>query len=127
MNRDIVTRDTIIWGKYEKKKYMGGYRRFDDLPLDALKALIADKFIRLWEAQNDGSTVGEILQFMEKYPEYKAIGYAISLEREDYRVTLEGVYKDTEAASEDEMNDFMELFGAADELNTEGYMRAWFD
>lgn len=63
---------------------------------------------------------------MRMYPEYTSHGYAVSDTRDDYRVSIEGVEKGSPATTNNELRDYMGLFGLADEFN--GYtMYCWFD
>lgn len=127
LNRDVVTRDKMIFGSYESSKYCGGIRRFKGLNLDTLKMLVQKNFAEEEEAQNYAPTTAEIIEFMSKHEGYTAHGYAVSIERGDYRVTLEGVSKDRAADSAEELEEFKTLFKEADTLNTNAKMYCWFD
>lgn len=79
LNEDVNSRDIILFGEeFNSEEYLGGIRHFDRLTLGDLKKLIENKFIELEECQNDSPTTEEILQFIEKYPDYTAHGYAVS-------------------------------------------------
>ena len=127
LNENVKLRDEIIFGKYEPAKYMGGIRRFDNLNLDKLKELAVLNFINLEENQNYSPTIREFIEFVEKYPEYTVMGYTVSIERSDYRVSIEGIEKNSTAESETEETEFIELFGNADEFDSDNKMYAWFD
>ena len=128
LNKDVNSRDNIIFKEnYSPDKYLGGICRFERLSLKNLELLIDNKFIELNQCQNNSPTTEEILEFMKKYPKYTAHGYAVSLDREDYRVTLEGVEKNTSAESKEELEDFTKLFHLADDFITDSYMYCWFD
>ena len=127
LNRDVKTRDEIIFGKYESKAYKGGLRRFDNLSLEKLKKLVECKFIRLEECQNNSPSVREFIEFMEKYSGYTVMGYAISVKRTDYRVTLDGIEKREIVYSLDEVDEFESLFGDADDFDSYNALYAWFD
>lgn len=120
-------RDIIIFGKHDRKAYIGGMRRFENLSLDALKQLVDLNYINLNEKQNKCPSVREILEFMEKYPDYTTHGYVISAKRNDYRVSLEGVEKKTPAASLEERTDFDKLFKNPDEVVVLNRMYCWYD
>ena len=127
LNKNVQQRDEIIFGKYEPSSYMGGICRFEKLNLATLKQLVEHNFLCLDERQNCCPSVEEILHFMEKYPDYTTHGYAVSIERRDYRVSLEGVEKNSSASSKQEKSDFIKLFKYADEIYTKDKMFCWFD
>ena len=127
LNRDVQTRDELIFGKYDESKYSGGIRHFKDMSLSTLEKLVAQNFIDLDEQQNDSPTVQAILGFMRTYPDYTAHGYTVSIEREDYRVSLEGVAKEREADTIEELKGFMNMFRFADDFCTDNEMYCWFD
>ncbi len=120
-------RDEIIFGKYEPRFYTGGIRRFENLNLEKLKKLVDLKFVDVEEYQNDSPTIREFIKFMEKYPDYTVMGYVVSIERSDYRVSLDGIEKIAPAESKAEENEFIELFRNADDFNINDEMYAWFD
>ena len=127
LSRKILTRDEIIFPDgYQSKKYFGGVRHFNDLSLKSLERLVKENFIDLEERQNEAPSVGEIPEFMRKYPDYIALGYTVDVTRDDYRVSLEGVSKKSRADSEEEFEDFMALFKYADEIDTD-WICCWFD
>ena len=127
LNKNVQLRDEIIFGKYEPEKYTGGIRRFENLSIDKLKKLEELNFIELNEKQNDSPTVKEFIEFMEKYQDYLAMGYVVSIKRSDYRVSLDGIEKCSEALSDKEKAEFTELFSSADEFENSAEMYAWFD
>ena len=126
LNRREKQRDNIIFGNRDTKAYMGGIRHFENLSLDKLEELINGNFIDISDRQNAAPTIKEIYGFMKKYPAYTAHGYAVTVERDDYRVSLEGVSKERGADSSEELADFTELFEHADEFSTSP-MYCWFD
>lgn len=130
LNTDAKLRDEIIFGKYNEDNYsnLGEIKHFSKLSLDKLKKLIELNFILLDECQNDSPTTEEILNFMKNYPEYYAHGYTVGLQREDYRITLEGVAKDSDFDTDSEKADFLQLFRFADELAYDGQsVYCWYD
>ena len=127
LNKDVKQRDEIIFGKYEPELYAGGTRRFDGLSLKKLRRLVELNFIDLEDNQNNSPTVREFIEFMEKYPDYTVMGYTVSIDRDDYRVSLDGIEKRKVVYSEEEVDDFSSLFGDADEFDTGNAMYAWFD
>lgn len=127
MNKDIKLRDQIIFNGYDKKQYMGGIRHIPRISINILNSLIKLHFIDLNECQNNSPTTEEIFEFMQKYPKYYAHGYAVDISRDDYRITLEGVEKDSPFDSDIEAQDFEKLFGEADEIETNDTIYCWFD
>ena len=126
MNRNYILRDTIIFGK-DIPSY-NDICHFNELSLDQLKQLIDLEFIELDECQNDSPTTEEIYNFMKKYPNYTAHGYVVTINRKDYRTTLEGVEKQARFDSEQESEEFYKLFGSADELIVdEDNIYCWYD
>ena len=127
LNKDVRTRDELIFGEYDREAYSGGVRHFENLSLATLEKLVANNFIDLDDAQNVCPCVKAILGFMRTYPDYTAHGYTVSIEREDYRISLEGVAKDCEADSIEELNGFVNMFRFADDFCIDGEMYCWFD
>ena len=121
-------RDRILFGeRYESKKYSGGIRYFDDLDYDRLKTLLDQKLADLEEQHNCAPEIGEIAEFLDKHKNFTAHGYAVSPERDDFRVSLEGVECGDEYSKQD-MLDFVELFRFADEFSIDDTgMYCWFD
>ena len=132
LNRDQKTRDKVIWGDVEPS-YTGGICNFKVLTSDQLERLIEENFINLFERQNNSPSVEQFREFLKKHPDMVAHGYAVGLEREDYRVTIEGVcFAGKQAASQQLMEDFEELclgdkFGSGpDSMNIES-LYCWWD
>ena len=128
LNKDIATRDKLIFGKYRPNIYEhnGGIQYYEEMSLATLRLLLDKKFIDPEERQNLAPSVQEIYDFMLKYPQYKAHGYAVSDKRDDYRVSIEGVIKGKKTDSPQEFQEFRELFKYADEFNP-NTMYVWFD
>lgn len=107
---------------------MGGVERFDNLSADTLQTLIDEGFADPDDTQNNSPSLQEILDFIREYPEFKAHGYAVSPERDDYRVSLEGVAGVVERSS-DAFSEFVDMFRDADafEISESGNCYAWYD
>lgn len=126
-NKDIETRDKLIWGRYRPRKYaFGGTISFQGMNVKTLRKLINQNFADPEEKQNFAPSIGEIYDFMCTYPAYTCHGYAVSADRDDYRVSIEGVEKGDKTYSVEEFQDYMKLFSNADELNF-NTMYCWFD
>lgn len=127
LNPNIKMRDEIIFGEYSKENYVANEREFFDLQLSQLEKLISNNFISNVESHNESPTTSEFLEFMKLYPEYKAIGFVISDQREDYRVTITGLQKESGAETIEELKDFVMLCRCADVFSVEGKMYSNWD
>lgn len=129
-NDDYKTRDRLIFGKdmdYRGKKHGETYS-FKDMDATLLKTLIAEKFIRPDETQNNSPMTSEILEMIENVPQVRAHGYVVSPHRRDYRMTLEGI--EAIGVSLDDMEYLILACRCADEFRLnlkDGYIRAWWD
>ena len=133
MNNDVKRRDEIIWGEYNPKRYnMGGCCRLE-MGADKFKQLIQEGFLDLYENQNNSPTTIEFQKYIEgceDWVEFEA--YAIGPERDDYRVTIEGINIWIPADQTEKLCEFVEAFRDADEfsVNTDEngfHLRAWWD
>lgn len=100
---------------------------FHDFDAITLKQLIKAGFLDPKSTQNYSPTAEEFVAFMERYPQFKAHGYIVSLERDDARITVEGIHgtvNDLEEACS-----FANAFHYADEfiMMPRGYARVWWD
>ena len=127
LNKNYEERDTILFGGYDETQYTGGIRRFENLDAVHLKKLIELKFIDNNDRQNMAPSTEKIMKFISRYKGYTVHGYAVSPERDDYRISIEGVYKNKPAESYAERHEFNTLFADADELETNEKMYCWFD
>ena len=67
------------------------------------------------------------LPFLRRNPEFTAHGYAVDWNREDARISLEGVQR-LAPFSKKEMADFIQTFNGADEIDaSEEYLYCWYD
>lgn len=127
LNKDIVSRDKIIFGKYRPNKYkFGGIQKFEGMDVKTLKTLIDNNFADPEDRQNLAPSIQEIYDFMEMYPKYTAHGYAVSDQRDDYRVSIEGVEKGEPSESVKEFTDYMAVFRYSDCFSYET-MYCWFN
>ena len=126
MNKNIELRDTMIFGNFDKKKYMGGTRKFYHLPCSILENLVTEDFADPEETQNDSPTIREFIEFMKKYAGYTAHGYVVIDTRDDYRVSVEGIDKGDDAESIEELKDFIKLCRWVDSLDVDT-MYCWYD
>jgi hypothetical protein len=96
-NRDATRRDGMLHfydagGDPGGERYVGGTAFFDSLDSATLAALIEARFIDPYDRQNAAPTAWEILGFLCRHPQVRAMGYVTSIERPDYRTSLETVY-----------------------------------
>ena len=128
MSRNIADqRDMILFGEpYNEEKYFGGVRHFDGMTADEYSRLFAIGAIDPEDSQNCAPAAWEIYEFIKEHPSFTAHGYVVSPERDDHRISLEGV--DGTYESIEEMQDFITLFRFADEFSiSNGEAYAWFD
>jgi hypothetical protein len=130
MNRDVARRDALLG--IAGQRASGGIVRYEDLDVKRLGALIDEGFADRDETQNGSPTIAEFYAFLREYPEGRVYGYAVSPERPDYRVSVEGVTVDLSEvipSRRDGLRDaFARLSESADEVDTEGdFLRCWWD
>jgi hypothetical protein len=120
-NKDQKKRDKILG-----ISGTGDYERFPPLSAENLGWLIDEKYADPNECQNNSPSIQEFHDFMVKHPEYKAIGYAIGLQRTDYRVSIEGL--EGKAQDHKTFLEFVQEFHQADEFDVDdSYQRCWYD
>lgn len=131
LNRDFKERDRIITGSDDPPDMMGGIYHFEKMELDTLLTLMRLGYADPKDAQNDSPTIEEFIDLMHRHAGLTAHGYAVSLERDDYRFSVEGiagVVQHTEG-----LLDVLKLCRQADEFEVEsdysvGFkVRAWWD
>lgn len=121
-------RDFILFGDVVNLgKYSGGIRKFRNLDVDRLKLLVEEGFAVLDDKHNEAPSIGEFIKFMEKYPEVLAHGYAVSPERDDVRISIEGL-ESNEELSEECLNSIKGFADYCDEFyyDSEG-LWVWYD
>jgi len=91
LNHDDKLRQSIIGIEATYKR--GGTEQFYNLTLKKLLKLIEYKFVDLDETQNNSPPIREFLELLKKYPDENVTlhGYIVSPERDDYRVSIEGL------------------------------------
>jgi len=110
LNKDHQRRDEIIDSK--NKKYIAGIKKFENLSLEKLELLIKENFLSLSDKPNYCPKAEDIYNFVKNNPDFKTIGYAVSPDREDYRVSLNGVEL-KRSPTKDEIIDFVNVFRLA--------------
>lgn len=126
-NYDVNKRDNMIFGEdYCKEKYLGGARHFDRIDYQLAKELINCGFMDPEEAQNCSPYVEDLVDFLEEHNNFYAFGYVISPERQDYRVSLEGIASDEPFKDLEDAKEFIDLCRSADEFSV-NLPYAWWD
>jgi hypothetical protein len=104
------------------------YAHFSEMTPETARKLIKAGYADPDESQNGAPTFEEMTVFCEQHPGFKLHGYVIGNDRNDARITAEGVQgtaQDIEA-----MFDFIETFRCADDCDTNRETRGcycWYD
>ena len=95
--------------------------------MKVLQQLIDHRFVEMGRWNECGGVAALFLPFLKVHPDCTAHGYAVSPERPDCRVTIEGIEK-VGQLTRDEVIDIANAFRDADELEiTSDYVRCWYD
>lgn len=132
-NQDYQTRDTIIFGQpidWEHEN-TGGLYYFDALTVEGLQELIDRRFADPEERQNFSPTIGEFMAFSQtqksKGFDFTFEGYVISPDREDYRVSIDGIQFRGDCSYQ-VIADFEAIAHNADEIEIDpNLLHAWWD
>ena len=133
MNKDYKRRDEILFGEYRPERYYLGGCAHADVPYEVVEKLYNEGFIDPDENQNSSPTTAEFINAGIGYEDKIEFEiYAISPERDDYRITIEGVNVWIPYGDNDALCSFVEGFHYADEFSLctyeEGFhLRAWWD
>lgn len=127
LNRDAARRDAIIFGEGKTLEYVGGIQRFEALPAEKAELLIDENFMDENDVQNESPAAAEFVAFAKKYPVFGLDGYAVSADRVDYHVSIEGISKIAgKTLTEDDKRALKRFAKYADEVDIdEGYV--WYD
>lgn len=127
-------REQLVFKRnYDPQVYsrMGGLQRFDNMTVETARKLIDLGYLDPDDCQNSSPTNGEFVEFIEgcKNPgDWYLHGYAISAERSDCRVNIEGISTYCEVDQEDMVN-FLMQNRFADELQAgiNQSLYCWYD
>lgn len=126
-------REQLLFGKkYNINNYrLGGVCGFDKVPAETMRKLIDEKYADPEETQNESPSIQEFLDFIEAREDpdnWYLHGYAVSPERDDVRVSVEGIGSYAPVSAED-LVDFVKLCRYADELDctTDNPAYCWYD
>lgn len=110
----------------DDKNFFGGCARFEGMNAKTLQLLVDKGYADPEDNTNGSTTLGEYLEFMKAHPRFKAHGYIIDNNRDDRRITIEGL--EAGKTTIKEMCDFIELDRMADEFEVSSeYCRSWWD
>lgn len=96
-NRDYGRRDAQLQAAEHgpaadgAMEYVGGTADFYSIDVGAVAELITDGYLDPYDYQNDSPTAWESFRFMCQHPTVRASGYVVSIDRDDYRTTLDDV------------------------------------
>ena len=125
----MEARDSIIGeDNFEKSAYSGGgIRYFWNLTLAQLTELIELEFCDPTGSQNDSPTAELFCKFMKKFPFLRAHGYVVHRDRDDYRMTIEGL-RFKGKVSREQVAAFRKFCTGADDLSTDNnILYSWWD
>lgn len=122
--RDNLLGIDINWDKEENSDDIA---EFEDLDYLSLQELINAKFINPASRQNASPLFGDFLDFLSRYPSVKTFGYAVSPNREDYRIALTGLTVDGQDVSKDLRACFAKFAKTADEIDLTDDLYCWWD
>ena len=130
---DREEREQIVFHRhYDPKVYERGYgiSRFKDLPLNVIKRLIEEGYLDPNDYQNSSPTVSSIVKFVEEHDpaNWRFHGYVVSAERDDTRVSIEGI-NSLKPLGKDDLIDFLQEFRYADEMEAgqDRPVYCWYD
>lgn len=131
--KDANRREHILFGRdYDRDNYrLGGISYFKEASPKVIRELISVGFADPEEAQNSSPTIREFLEFIESQPDpenWYLHGYSVSPEREDVRVSIEGIGSYGPVASEN-LADFVMENRFADTLDImpDHKVYCWYD
>lgn len=124
--QQIITENGGVFGNgietdrgYDLKYYSG-------LNVEGLELLLKEGFADPEERQNCAPSIQDIYEFMQQCPGFTAHGYIVTPDRNDYRVSIEGVECGDYSMSDLKL--FASLFHDADDFTVEdGYLYCWYD
>jgi hypothetical protein len=128
-NRNYRQRDAFlgITVNWENEDDHGGITSFDHIDVDMLSKLLSEKFINPNDRQNESPYIYQFFDFMKRYPATRAFGYAVSPLREDYRISIEGLFVAPDDVTAELRDAFGEFCANADEIETGAMLRGWWD
>ena len=131
MNKNFELREKIIYGDHIPTKYFGGCRNFS-CTREVIQELLENDFIDPKECQNDSPSVQEFFDFTEGFDDVEFECYEISPDRDDYRVTIEGIDISIPDNDHDGLSNVVDYLRYADEFDmthtgSKYFIHAWWD
>lgn len=126
LNQNQTLRDRIL-DPFFTQSYDGGIRRFENVTYYVLHQLFNEGFVDPDGTQNYSPTNKEFLDFLKTHKEnFSAHGYVVSNNREDYRVSIEGLSGSN--PTKEDIIDFTNLCRSAEEFEaSSSYLYSWWD
>ena len=131
---DHRQRDLILKGFFTDKDYIGGSRRFSNLPLELLELILLENHTDHNEKHNNAPSIRDLIIFAKQMNEkgyyFFFNGYAVSPRREDYRVSVDTINIKYYFDNSNHLNNKIieKFFKDADEKDLDnGTMRFWYD
>ena len=107
--------------KGDRAEFWGGVEHYSGLDVHTLMELVDKGYADEKDAQNSAPTIREIMIAMLGNPGLTAHGYWVSRERDDARISVEGVEGPLKP-------EFLPMFKHADDLQYDGEtIYCWFD
>ena len=131
LNRDVARRDAILG--IVTAPDPAAVTHFRDIDAARLELLISEGFIALDLGMPGTPSPRVFMDFLCRFPEARIHGYAVHPERDDYRVTIEGIECDlssghTEAEWATLRAVFEDRFASATTFFSESdWLYAWWD
>jgi hypothetical protein len=120
-------RDELLHPYVSAEGSYGGISRFKNAPLDVLEKLILHGFVHLGEWNSCPGVQDLFLPFLLRHPDFTVHGYAISKERKDALITIEGIECNVSMTIETVI-DFANTFRQADDFTlSPNRARCWYD
>lgn len=130
LNNDYRARDKRLFPAFGNAgEWLGGIARFTHMGIDDLQWFIDNSFIALDETHNFSPDTEAFVAFLQDNPRFYVHGYAVTHDREDYRMTIEGCGFNRERSggkplTRREEREFMQFARYADEAHV-APSKAW--
>ena len=128
-NQRAQERERIIFNSpYDKRLYaFGGIRHFEGLTLQQVEELLDKGYLKSNDTQNSSPTAQEFVDFVkESGLDYTFHGYSVSPERDDCRVTIEGI-EYSGVPDKADIVEFVDFARFADTLDINEGLYCWYD
>lgn len=126
-NKDYHLRDSIVGIEFDWTNKQNDIAYFANLDVRTLEKLITNDFIDPNDAQNEAPDVRDIFKFMSNYPQVLASGYLVGPNRDDYRISIDGLKVPNKYVSAEVKSQFLKFCSNADELDKDHDLMSWWD